>query len=329
MIVFVEMYPTALYLETELRRMFRERLRVACTVRKGKGGPVLKQAQERAQLLREFSPCSHGYVPQHEYDILICTDADSIGVNLQDADTVVNYDMPRGADVLVQRLGRIFRPTADPQRRLRVYTFVPSCVDEVDVSAEVQGHIRERYGQLVRRHAKSSDILGAGVLVHDETEDIALDREVKIEELLRHFHVLTDMEGGISLATHLAVLEQYRTRTESLRHTVHSARYSSIQEPRVFVLIKHADRHYPVVFDPANDSVESEDELAVLNLIRCDVGEERAGVAIRDILRTADRAVQVWCAHRGIALTDAERVCVLYLQPADRVRDLDPLLAAR
>jgi superfamily II DNA or RNA helicase len=231
-IIFVEMYPTALYLETELRRMFGERLRVACTVRKGKDSPGLKRAQERAQLLRQFSPCSHGYLPQHEYDILICTDADGVGVNLQDADTVVNYDMLRGADVLVQRLGRIIRPTADPDRLLRVYTFVPSCVDEVDASAEVQGRIRERYGRLVRRHEKSSEILGASVLVHDESEDISLDGDVKIEELLRHFDVLGDMEGEVSLATHLAVLEQYRTRAESLRYTVHSARYSPIQ--RIF-----------------------------------------------------------------------------------------------
>jgi hypothetical protein len=118
------------------------------------------------------------------------------------------------------------------------------------------------------------------------------------------------------------VLEQYRTRAESLRHTLHSARYSPIPEPRVFVLIRHAGRHHLVVFDPVQDKVESKDELAVLNLIRCEIGEERAGVAVRDILRAADRAVQVWCEHREVDLTGTERVCALYLQPLDRARDL-------
>jgi hypothetical protein len=328
-IVFVEMYPTALYLEAKLGRIFRDRLRVACTVRKGKDGPRLKQPQERARILRQFSPRSHGYPPQDEYDVLICTDADGVGVNLQDADTVVNYDMPRGADVLVQRLGRIIRPTADPDRLPRIYTFVPSCVDGVDTSSEVQSRIRERYDRLVRRHEKSSEILGAGVLVHGESEGISLEGNVKIEELLRHFDVPSDTEGEVSLATHLAVLEQYRTRAESLCHTLHSARYSLIPEPRVFVLIKHAGRHHLVVFDPVQDRVESGDELAVLNLIRCEVGEERTGVAVRDILRAADRAVQVWCTPGGVDLTNAERVCALYLQPADRVRDVDPLLVVR
>ncbi len=231
--------------------------------------------------------------------------------------------------MLVQRLGRIIRPTADPDRLPRVYTFVPSCADEVDASSEVQSRIRERYGRLVRRHEKSSEILGAGVLVHGESEDISLEGNVKIEELLRHFDVPGDTEGEVSLATHLEVIEQYRTRAESLRHTLHSARYSPIPEPRVFVLIKHAGRHHLVVFDPVQDRVESGDEFAVLNFIRCEVGEERAGVAVRDILRAADRAVQVWCEHGGVDLTNAERVCALYLQPADRVRDLDPLLVVK
>jgi helicase-like protein len=298
-------------------------------VRQRRGSPSLKRVQERMQLLRQFSPRSHGYLPQYEYNVLICTDADGVGVNLQDADTVINYDMPRGADVLVQRLGRIIRPTADPDRLPRVDTFVPSCVNKMDSSLEVQSRIRERYGRLIRRHEKSSEILGTSVLVHGESENISLDGDVKIEELLRHFDVPGDMEGGGSLAAHLTILEQYRTRAESLRHTLHSARYSPILEPRVFVLIKHADRYHPVVFDPVQDRVEIKDELTILNLICCDVREERAGVAVRDILRTADRAVQVWCVHRGVDVTEAERICALYLQPADRMRDLDPLLTVR
>ncbi|WP_366145953.1 MULTISPECIES: C-terminal helicase domain-containing protein [unclassified Nostoc] len=59
-----------------------------------------------------MSPRSHNYKANREYDVLICTDADGLGVNLQDADTVVNYDPPEGADELFQRAGRVLRMTA-------------------------------------------------------------------------------------------------------------------------------------------------------------------------------------------------------------------------
>ena len=73
-----------------------------------------------------FSPVSNGYEPSPDSpDVLICTDADGVGVNLQDASVVVNYDLPHGANGLIQRLGRVLRPSPTPGRTLTVLSLVP------------------------------------------------------------------------------------------------------------------------------------------------------------------------------------------------------------
>jgi superfamily II DNA or RNA helicase len=329
-IIFVQMYPTALYLQEKLRRIFRNRLKVACTVTKAKHAPRLKPSQARMQLLRQFSPRSHSYLMQDaETDVLICTDADGVGVNLQDADTVINYDMPHAADVLVQRLGRVIRPTDDPHRIPRMYTFVPSCIEDLQTDSGVQTHIRQLYLRLLYRHLKSSEILGSRVVGDGETASIPLDGDVPIEDLLRHFEVPGGMSDDMSVASHIAILEQFRTRAESLRHIMHSARYCPIEHPHAFVFIKSEDRYYPVLFDLKSDKIANVSELAALNLIRCDVEEPRAGVAVRDVHRAADRAITTWCEQQRCNASEVERVCVLYLQPADRISDLDALLSIK
>lgn len=59
-----------------------------------------------------------------EVDVLIATDLVSEGLNLQDADTVVHYDLPWSPLRLVQRLGRVARLGAE-HRVACIWWFVP------------------------------------------------------------------------------------------------------------------------------------------------------------------------------------------------------------
>ncbi len=89
----------------------------------------LKSSARRGEILEAFSPLSHSLSSDEaKVDILVRTDADGIGVNLQDANIVVNYDLSLGADVLVQRLGRVLRVTPKRDRDIYVFTFVPICL---------------------------------------------------------------------------------------------------------------------------------------------------------------------------------------------------------
>ncbi|WP_437758477.1 helicase-related protein [Sorangium sp. So ce1389] len=57
-------------------------------------------------------------------DVLVATDAIAEGENLQDADIVVNYDLPWTPLYLIQRIGRVDRPTK-LQREVHVWNFYP------------------------------------------------------------------------------------------------------------------------------------------------------------------------------------------------------------
>lgn len=75
---------------------------------------------------RRFSPLSNRVdIPQSEQiDLLISTDALSEGVNLQDADTLINYDIHWNPVRLIQRAGRIDRIGSDNEI-IEISSFLP------------------------------------------------------------------------------------------------------------------------------------------------------------------------------------------------------------
>lgn len=315
-IIFVEHLVTALYLKDVLRTQMRQS-RVACTV---KSPESLKDRGTRADLLRRFSPVSHGQdVEGSSFDVLICTDADGVGVNLQDADTVVNYDLTTGADRLVQRLGRILRYTPERGRALHVYTFRPACVTRSEANGLVYRQIRDKYERLVGRHDKSSEILRSRILsTDDHPATVRLDGEVDVASLFEAIYPLERKGEEKSLAAHLSVLEGHRQRVEALQHTLHSARYYDGAEPRLVVLIRCGERYHAVVVAPESQHVVSEDALAALSLLACPPDTPRVDVlsiTVPEILDAADHAVHCWCARHNENLDGVERVAALYMLP--------------
>ncbi|ANV98388.1 hypothetical protein BBW65_06080 [Helicobacter enhydrae] len=66
---------------------------------------------------------------QHEIQILISTDTLSEGVNMHRSDTLINYDAPWNATILMQRAGRINR-VGTQHKQLSIYNFQPSNIGE-------------------------------------------------------------------------------------------------------------------------------------------------------------------------------------------------------
>ena len=75
--------------------------------------PLFISEFERKIRIIEFSPESNNHSDikgtEKEIQILLSTDVLSEGQNLQDADTVINYDLPWNPVRLIQRIGRIDR----------------------------------------------------------------------------------------------------------------------------------------------------------------------------------------------------------------------------
>ena len=318
-IVFVEHYATALYLKSIVHDKVRS-LRVACTVAEsGK----LESSDKRADIMRRFSPRSHGSAEgTMSFDVLICTDADGVGVNLQDADTVVNYDLTGGADRLVQRLGRILRYTPERGRPLHIYTFRPACVARPDADGSVYGRIQDQYERLFARHDKSSEILGSRILTADgHPTKIELSGEVDVPSLLDASSPARESNVEKSLASHLTVLEGYRRQAEQLPGTLHSARYYDGAEPKLVVLIRCGECYFPLVVQPGSQENVREDMPTALKLLSCPPYEPRIpanaalSVEVPTILEVANEAVRQWCDRHEESPDDVERIAALYLVP--------------
>jgi len=120
-IVFTEHRATALYLLRRLRRRFRV---LAVT---GSDAWAGADRIPRMEALDAFAPLSRGRPanPLLAADVLVATDVASEGMNLQDAQAVVNYDLPWNPVRVMQRAGRIDR-LCSQHRDIRVAHLIPA-----------------------------------------------------------------------------------------------------------------------------------------------------------------------------------------------------------
>ncbi|HMG17735.1 MAG TPA: DEAD/DEAH box helicase, partial [Gemmatimonadales bacterium] len=119
-IVFTDAQPTARYLLQRLRHR-----RVAAVF--GHVGRFATGEAARREVLRAFAPRAQGGAPPTaalETDVLIATDLLSEGLNLQDAERVVHYDLPWSPARLAQRVGRIDR-LGSSHSAITTVTFLP------------------------------------------------------------------------------------------------------------------------------------------------------------------------------------------------------------
>jgi hypothetical protein len=119
-IVFTDAQPTARYLLQRLRHR-----RVAAVF--GHVGRFASGEAPRLEVLRAFAPQAQGGArpaPALETDVLIATDLLSEGLNLQDAQRVVHYDLPWSPARLAQRVGRIDR-LGSSHGSITTVTFLP------------------------------------------------------------------------------------------------------------------------------------------------------------------------------------------------------------
>ena len=85
-----------------------------------------------------------------------------MGINLQDASVVINYDLSWTTIEPIQRAGRILRPWIEP-RTVRLYSFVP-----ISNNSNFN-NIISRWDTLIDRHGESTKLLNLPVLsVKDE-----------------------------------------------------------------------------------------------------------------------------------------------------------------
>ena len=183
LLIFTEFCDTARYLYRQLQYAGFEDIEQIDSRRK----------VNREEVIERFSPCYNGKLPQDVVPVqtLITTDVLAEGLNLQDASTIINYDLHWNPVRLMQRIGRLDR-RLDPEIEVtlnrtdptvHVWNFLPPA--ELDDILR----LRRRVDGKILRISRTLGIEGQFVSPDDPDETLRLFNEryegiESIEELM-------------------------------------------------------------------------------------------------------------------------------------------------
>nr|MDO8108955.1 SNF2-related protein [Candidatus Sigynarchaeota archaeon] len=130
-------------------------------------------SSQRADVIRKF---------REEKDILVSTDAGSEGLNLQVANTLINYDLPWNPMRVEQRIGRVYRLT---QKADKVNIF--NLVSKNTVEAYVLDILYKKIGVFKTILGDLSSILGSLVQTTADGKGTQLEAEI-MKFFVKHGH---------------------------------------------------------------------------------------------------------------------------------------------
>ncbi|MCH1883951.1 helicase-related protein [Agrococcus sp. ARC_14] len=195
-LIFTAFSDTAEYLYAQLREWARDELGIHVGLITGSSTrSTLPLARtDMHSVLQRFSPLSKGGDEHGEsIDLLIGTDAISEGQNLQDCDTVVNYDIHWNPVRIVQRFGRVDR-IGTRSTSVQLVNFWP------DIDLETYINLEKR----VSGRMALLDVSATGeenLLTQNEQKAMNdLDyRRMQLEQMQTTAPSMEDLAGGLSI----------------------------------------------------------------------------------------------------------------------------------
>ena len=156
--------------------------------------PGSRQTYDFQGLLTLFSPLSKQKAlvypkEPRELDILIGTDCISEGQNLQDCDTVINYDIHWNPVRIIQRFGRIDR-IGSPNASIQLVNYWP------DISLDEYINLKER----VENRMVIADVTATGDdnVLNAQANDVAYRKE-QLRRLQEEVIEMEDLRTGVSI----------------------------------------------------------------------------------------------------------------------------------
>ena len=210
-LVFTAFADTATYLYESLLEWVRQELGIHLALVCGGGATrTTFGASAYDQILTNFSPRAkhRAKIPtlpqQGEIDLLIATDCISEGQNLQDCDTLINYDIHWNPVRIIQRFGRIDR-IGSASHTVQLINFWPT--EDLNKYINLKNRVEARMA-LVDLSATFED----NVLKNEEIEDlIADDLRYRDKQLLRLKDEVLDLEDlGDSVSLTEFTLDDFR-----------------------------------------------------------------------------------------------------------------------
>lgn len=203
-LVFTAYADTARYLYDQLHAWARKDLKIHASLVVGSGdnASTYSSSLDFADLLLDFSPRSkhRGEIrpdaPATEVDLLIASDCISEGQNLQDCDTVINYDIHWNPVRIIQRFGRIDR-IGSRAKSVHLVNFWPT--EHLDRYINLKLRVESRMALVDLTATQTDNPLDDQQLEDLITADLRL-RDRQLERLRKEVLDLEDFEDAVTLA---------------------------------------------------------------------------------------------------------------------------------
>ena len=148
-------------------------------------------------ILTNFAPRARGRAEEgsNEIDLLIATDCISEGQNLQDCDTVLNYDIHWNPVRIIQRFGRIDR-IGSRNKKVRMINYWPT--EDMEVYLRLQSRVEARMALADAAATGSEDPLNESAYEQAQMELNFRDRQLK--QLREEVLDFDDLSDGVVLS---------------------------------------------------------------------------------------------------------------------------------
>ncbi len=142
----------------------------------GRVAAVTGDVEDPTKMAWHFSPESNHkrneVPPDRELNVLVATDVLSEGQNLQDASTVVNFDLPWAIIRLIQRAGRVDR-IGQKAETIRCYSFLPA--DGVERIIRLRARVRKRLHE-------NAEVVGTDEAFFEDDQNDSVVRDLFTEK---------------------------------------------------------------------------------------------------------------------------------------------------
>jgi superfamily II DNA or RNA helicase len=204
-LVFTAYADTARYLYVQLHQWARKELGIhaSLVVGSGENESTYTTTRDFTDVLLDFSPRSKrraefrgATVDKAEVDLLIASDCISEGQNLQDCDTVINYDIHWNPVRIVQRFGRIDR-IGSKATNVHLVNFWPT--EHLDRYINLKIRVEARMALVDLTATQTDNPLDEQQIEDLVTADLRL-RDRQLERLKKEVLDLEDFEDTVTLA---------------------------------------------------------------------------------------------------------------------------------
>jgi superfamily II DNA/RNA helicase len=226
--------------------------------------------------IKHFAPKSNEAIrihfdPNKEIQILITTELLSEGLNLQDGQVIINYELHWNPVRIIQRIGRIDRIAKPGEKPIHdeiyVYNFFPETKAEKEI--KVEDKVRNRIEEIIQNFG------------YDE-KTISIDEPTVRKKL---FEIYTELPEGIEEIEKKSPAKYFEQEFNRLKERYLDEYQKACELPAMVNIAKkhkkegiivfcRADDYYRLKLVKLNGEIISSDDWEILKILECKPGEK-------------------------------------------------------